>query len=361
MGKGYFFFNNMKDLHFGKLKIGGDNRVVIIAEVADSHNGSMQMAKALVDAAKEAGADVVKFQLHLPDVEMVPGSINMWDGPLYDILKRNLFTSEMHKEIMDYCEKVGIEYLCTPFCPTSVDVLESLGVKAFKTGSGELANLPQHRKLAKISAETGKPVIVSTGMSTMEEIHDTVRVYEQEGAKENLVLMNCTSEYPPNDYSHARLGFIRRLHDQFGVIVGQSDHTMDNYTVLAAVALGAKIVEKHFTLSRKMRGPDHFIALEPHMLAELISGIRKIEVGLGDEKKITEEESVVRDWAFHSVVASTFIKQGEILTLENLMPKRPGRGIPAKFLDPMFSGQLIGRRAKRHLMPNTILQWSDIE
>ena len=351
----------MKELNFGKLKIGENHPVVVIAEVADSHGGSMELAKALVDAAYESGADVVKFQLHLPDVEMVPGSIQMWDGPLYDILKRNLFTPEMHKEIMDYCEKVGIEYLCTPFCPTSVDVLESLGVKAFKTGSGELANLPQHRKLAKISYETGKPVMVSTGMSTIEEVHDTVRVYEQEGAKENLVLMNCTSEYPPNDYSHTRLGVVRRLQDQFGVIVGQSDHTMDNYSVFASVALGAKVVEKHFTLSRKMRGPDHFISMEPRMLKDFVEGIRKIEAGLTDEKIVTQEEGVVRDWAFHSVVASTFIRQGEVLTSDNLMPKRPGRGIPAKFLDQMFSGQLLGRRAKRDLLPNDILQWADVE
>ena len=332
---------------------------MIIAEIADSHNGSVTQAKALVDAAKEAGADVAKFQIHLPDIEMVPGKVQMWDGDLYEILKRNLFTPEMHKEMMNYCEKVGIEYLCTPFCPAAVDILNDLGVKAFKTGSGEITNLPHHRKLAKISAKTGKPVIVSTGMCTLEEIADTVKVYEEEGAKENLVLTNCTSEYPPNNYSHANLGLIKRLRDEFSVIVGQSDHTMDNYTAYAAVALGAKVIEKHFTLSRKQRGPDHFIALEPAMLKELVDGIRKVEVSLGDQKTISKEEQVVRDWAFHSVVVSRDIKKGEILSLKNLIPKRPGSGIEAKFLDKNFSDKLLGKKAKRNLPKNTILTWSD--
>lgn len=349
----------MRDLQFGKLRIGGNNKVAVIAEIADSHNGSVETAKKLVDAAKAAGADIAKFQIHLPDIEMVPGSIYMWDGPLYDILKRNLFTPLMHKEMMDYCERAGIEYLCTPFCPTSVDVLEDMGVKAFKTGSGELANLPHHRKIARISARTGKPVFVSTGMSTWEEIRDTVRVYKEEGAHENLALMNCTSEYPPNDYSHANLGLIKRLEVEFGVWAGQSDHTMDNYTAYAAVALGAKIVEKHFTLSRNQKGPDHFISLEPHMLKDLVDGIRKIEVALGSEKVISKEEQVVRDWAFHSVITARDIRAGEAMTVENLIPKRPGSGISAKYLDPMYSQALLGRRARRDLPKDTILQWSD--
>ncbi len=351
----------MKEIQFGKLKIGDNNPVVIIVEIADSHNGSLETAKEMIDVAKEAGADVVKFQLHLPDIEMVSGSIQMWDGSLYDILKRNLFTPEMHKEMMDYCDKVGIEYLCTPFCPTAVDILNDLGVKAFKTGSGELTNLPQHRKIAKISAKTGKPVIVSTGMSNWKEISDTVRVYEEEGAKNNLILMNCTSAYPPTNYSTLNLGFIKKLQETFGVWTGQSDHTMDNYTAYASVVFGAKLIEKHFTLSRDQDGPDHKISLEPHMVKDLVDGIRKIEVALGSERKVFDEEQPVRDWAFHSVIASRDIKAGEALTLENLIPKRPGSGIEAKYLDKMYSHKLINKKAKGDLPKNTILQWSDIE
>ncbi len=365
----------MTPLSFGKLTI-GQGRVVVIAEIADSHNGSMDAAKALARAAKDAGADVAKFQLHLVGAnevdgknEMIPSSINMWDGPLYDILQRNLFTVEMHKEIKAYCEEIGIEYLCTPFCTTGVDVLNDIGVTAFKTGSGELDNLPQHRRLAQIAASTGKPVIVSTGMSKWEEIADTVKVYEEEGAKDKLVLMNCTSEYPPKDYSHANLGVMGKLRDEFGVLVGQSDHTTDNYTVFAAVALGATVVEKHFTLDRNQKGPDHFIALEPAMLKELVEGIRKIEVALGTEKRISAEEQVVRDWAFHSATVFKDIKEGEAFTLENLIERRPRvmevdgkkvEGVPSKYMDPLYADKLIGKKAARDLPKDTLLTWEDV-
>jgi|TARA_Y100000310_G_scaffold344034_1_gene454667 N-acetylneuraminate synthase len=351
----------MKELQFGKLKIGENNPTVVIAEIADSHNGDIETAKKMVDEIKKAGAHVAKFQIHLPDIEMVEGKVKMWDGDLYEILNRNLFTSEMHKEMMNYCEKVGIEYLCTPFCPTAVDVLNDLGVKAFKTGSGEVTNLPHHRKIAKISAKTGKPAIVSTGMSTLDEIAETVKVYEEEGAKENLILTNCTSEYPPEDYSHANLGLIKKMQDEFGVWVGQSDHTIDNYTAYAAVALGAKVIEKHFTLSRDQDGPDHKISLEPHMLKDLVEGVKKIEVGLGSERTVSKDEQVVRDWAFHSIVAEKDIKKGEELTLDNLIPKRPGSGIEAKYLDSLYSDKLLGKHAKKDLPKNTILKWEDIE
>ncbi|OGW74324.1 MAG: hypothetical protein A3J72_07160 [Nitrospirae bacterium RIFCSPHIGHO2_02_FULL_40_19] len=351
----------MEEITFGKLKISKDSLTLLIAEIADSHNGKVETAKKMIKEIKQAGANVAKFQLHLPDVEMVPGSIQMWDGPLYDILKKNLFTPEMHREIMAYCEEIGLEYLCTPFCPAAVDILDEMGVKAFKTGSGELTNLPLQRKIAKISAKTGKPAIVSTGMSKWEEIAETVKVYEEEGAKSNLILMNCTSEYPPNDYSHANLGLIPRFREEFGVWVGQSDHTVDNYTAYAAVALGAKVIEKHFTLDRNQKGPDHAISLEPAMLKELVEGIRKIEVGSGAERRVSKEEQVVRDWAYHSVVAAKNIKAGEILSLDNLMPKRPGSGIEAKYLDPLYSDKLLGKRAKNDLPKDTILKWEDVE
>lgn len=359
----------MTTLKFGKLTIGGA-KTIIIAEIADSHNGDIKTAKKLVEEAKKAGVDVAKFQIHLPDVEMAgPRSLVMWNGDLYDILKRNLFTPAMHQAMMKHCDKVGIEYLCTPFCPAAVDILNDLGVKAFKTGSGELANLPHHRKLAKISARTGKPVIVSTGMSTWEEIRETVRIYEEENAKENLVLMNCTSEYPPDDYSHMNLGVIAKLRDEFGVWVGQSDHAHENYTALAAAAvtMGAKLIEKHFTLSRKQKGPDHFIALEPVMLKNLVDGVRATEVALGQTKLISKVEQVVRDWAFHSVIIDRSVKKGEEVTLKNVRPARPGpsyknwRGIPAKYLDELYSHQLLGKIFKKDFPKNYRLRWQDLE
>lgn len=363
----------MKTVKLGNAEIGGP-RTVIVAEIAVSHNGDMTTAKRLVDEAKKAGADVAKFQLHLADTEMIPNSIMMWGGPLYDILLETHFTPEQHKEVMEYCEKVGIEYFCTPFCTEAVDVLNDIGVKGFKTGSGELDNLPQHRRLARISAKTGKPVIVSTGMCLWDEIADTVKVYEEEGAKENLVLTNCTSEYPPNDYSHANLGLIPKIQKEFGVWVGQSDHTMDNYTAYAAVALGAKVIEKHFTLDRKQKGPDHSISLEPHMLKDLVDGVRKIEVALGDEKVISKEEQVVRDWAFHSVTTITGLTKGEEITEETiekkLLERRPrimereGKkvtGIPSKYLDPLYRDKLIGKKLTRDLAGDMLVTWDDVE
>src|SRR3989344_1289964 len=358
----------MKILKFGKLTIGGP-RTIVIAEVADSHNGDIKTAKKLVEEAKKAGADVAKFQIHLPEVEMAgPGALVMWDGDLYDILKRNLFTPAMHKEMIKHCAKVGIEYLCTPFCPAAVDILNDLGVKAFKTGSGELANLPHHRKIARISASTGKPVIVSTSMSTWEEIRETVRGYEEENAKENLALMNCTSEYPPNDYSHLNLGVIGKLRDEFGVWVGQSDHAHKNYVALAAAAvtMGAKLIEKHFTLSRQQKGPDHAISLEPGMLKDLVDGVRATELALGVTKMISKEEQVVRDWAFHSVIVDRSVKKGEAVTVKNVRPARPGPsyknwgGIQAKYLDDLYSHQLLGKTFKKNLPKNHRLRWSDL-
>lgn len=364
----------MKPLKFGNLVIGGP-KTIVIAEIADSHNGDIRVAKKLVEEAKRSGADVAKFQIHLPDVEMAgPKSLVMWDGDLYDILKRNLFTPDMHREMMRHCDKVGIEYLCTPFCPQAVDLLNDLGVKAFKTGSGELANLPHHRKLAKISAKRGVPVIVSTGMSKWEEIKETVSVYEEEGAKKNLVLMNCTSEYPSNNYKQLNLSLIPKLRDEFGVIVGQSDHVSEHYTALAsaAVALGAKLIEKHFTLSRKQKGPDHFISLEPAMLRELVDGVHAVEVALGNKKLISKDEQVVRDWAFHSVIVDRDVKKGEKVAPAdvsgegNVRPARPGptyknwNGIPAKFIDKRYVKKLAGKKFKKDFSKNYRLRWSDV-
>ncbi|MCD4762104.1 N-acetylneuraminate synthase family protein [bacterium] len=350
----------MKNMKIGKMKIGKNKPVAVIAEIADSHNGRLGTAKKMVDEIKKAGGRIAKFQIHLPDIEMVPGSINMWDGPLYDILKKNLFTPEMHKKIMNYCDKVGIEYICTPFCPDAVDILNKMGVKAFKTGSGELTNLPMQRKIAKICSHSGKVAIVSTGMSNWKEIFETVEVYKDEGAKDLLLLMNCTSEYPPGDYSQINLGRIKKMENEFNVLVGQSDHTVDNYTAFASVAMGARIIEKHFTLNRKQSGPDHKISLEPDMFKDLIDGVKKIEVSLGNKKNITNEEKIIRNWAYHSVVVKKDIREGEILTINNLIPKRPGTGIEAKYLDKKYSHKLLGKKANKNLQKNTILKWKDI-
>ena len=343
---------------FGKLAINKESHTLIVAEFSDGHEGDLEHAKKLVDAARASGADVVKFQMHFPEVEMVPG-VKMWAGDLQDILKKVWFSPEKHVEIIRYCKEKGIQYLCTPFSPKAVDVLNELGVDGFKTGSGEVYNLPFHRKIAKISGATGKPVFVSTGMCTMKELAETVSVYKEEGA--HFMLMNCTSEYPIKDYTHVRLALIPKLKRKFGVWVGQSDHTTDNYTGFASVALGAKVIEKHFTLDRAGTFPDDFMSLDPAMMKDFVEGVRKIEAAVSiSNKKVLKEEKEVRSWAFHSVVTDADLKAGDSITEANVRTARPGWGIPAKYMDKKYSAELFGKKVKKDIPKNAILQWEDV-
>lgn len=332
----------------GKFSIGEKEPVRMIAEIADSHNGKMETAKQLILAAKESGADIVKFQLHLPDVEMIPGSIQMWDGPLYDILKNNLLTIEQHQELKEFCEQNDIMYLCTPFCATAAELLDKIGVNSFKIGSGELTNLPMLIRIAKKK----KTMIVSTGMSEWSEIKQTVQVVKKENCP--LILMNCTSEYPPK-YEDINLGLIKKMEQEFEIPVGHSDHSPDIYTALAAVALGAKIIEKHFTLDKTQKGPDHFISLEPDGLRKLVTGIRQIEKALGAEKKVHADERPVREWALHSVVAARDIPAEKIVAVDDLIMKRPGTGIPAR--DWL---KVIGKKTARLIKENELISWEDL-
>ncbi|HEY4499725.1 MAG TPA: N-acetylneuraminate synthase family protein [Candidatus Paceibacterota bacterium] len=348
----------MQELTLGKLKIGQDTPVVIIAELSDGHTGSLEKAKELAKAAKDAGVDVLKVQMHFPDVEMTSG-VKMWAGDLQDILKDVWFSPEKHAALKKYCEEIGIQYLCTPFSPKAIDVLNEIGVDGFKTGSGEIYNLPFHRKIAKLSAQTGKPILISTGMCTMEELAEIVSIHKEEGS--NFLLMNCTSEYPIKDYSHVRLGLIPVLKEKFEVMIGQSDHTTEIYTTLAAVALGARVIEKHFTLDRNGPFPDDFMSLDPAMMKELVSSVRKIEQALQvKEKNVLPEEQEIRSWAFHSVVSHIDLKKDDVITLENARPARPGWGIPAKYLDQKYSKELLGRKINKNIPKNTVIKWEDI-
>ncbi|PIP73769.1 MAG: CMP-N-acetylneuraminic acid synthetase [Candidatus Lloydbacteria bacterium CG22_combo_CG10-13_8_21_14_all_47_15] len=350
----------MKEVfNIGALRVGENYPAIIIAELSDGHMGSFEKAQQLVGAAKDAGADVVKFQMHFPEREMISG-VKMWAGDLQDILKRVWFSPNNHERIMEYCASIGIEYLCTPFSFEAVDTLERMGVHSFKTGSGEICNLPFHRKLAKISARTGKPVFISTGMCTMAELEETIALYTEEGA--NFLLMNCTSEYPINDYVHLRLGLIPVLREKFRVMVGQSDHSTEIYSSLAAIALGAKVIEKHFTLDRNGPFPDDGMCLDPRMMRELVDAVRKVEKAIeGNEKIVLPEEAEIRSWAFHSVVSDRNLKKGELITLANVRPARPGSGIPAKYLDETYFHELENKRCKTDIPKDTVITWEDLE
>lgn len=330
--------------------VGPKQPCFIIAEGCDNHLGNMDTAKEMIRQAKACGADAIKFQHHLPDEEMlrdgVPMSAN-FNMPLYEFLQRYALTLDQHKELKRYCDELGIIYLCTPFSKKAAIEINML-VPAFKIGSGELTDLPTLKVIARI----GKPMILSSGMSVFEEIDETINTLRP--INDQLMLMNCTSEYPPK-YEDINLGVIKQMESRYQVPIGHSDHTPDIYTCFGAVAMGAKLLEKHLILDRRQPGPDQSVSIEPYELYQLVNGVRKIETAMGGEKKINELEKPIRSWAHRSIVTLKDIPAGTILTEEFLWTKRPGTGIPAKYLD-----QILGKRASRDLIKDYLVKWEDI-
>ncbi len=333
-------------------KVGAGQPVLVIAEACDNHMGDMAVAREMIRRARLAGADAIKFQHHLPDEEMLP-DVPMSDNfeePLYEFLKRNALTLGQHRELKSHCESVGITYLCTPFSWKAAEEINALGVTAFKIGSGEMTDIPTLTRIAGF----GKPMIVSTGMATFEEIDRTYEALVDAGAP--LVLMNCISEYPPA-YEDVNLGVIGRMIERYGrAVIGHSDHTPDLYTCFAAVALGARVVEKHVILDKRTPGPDQSVSIDFRDLGQLVDGIRKVEAAMGDTKAVHGREESIREWAFRSVVSTRAIEADETLTQDMVWSKRPGTGIPAHRM-----GELIGRKACRDIPANTLLKWSDLE
>lgn len=329
-----------------------NNSVYIIAEGCDNHMGDMDVAKDMCLKSKLAGADCIKFQHHLPDEEMlkdVPMSSN-FNIPLYDFLKKYALTLDNHIELMDYCDDIGIQYLCTPFSLKAALELDEIGVCGFKIGSGEMTDIPSLTKIA----ELGKPMIISTGMCDLNEIKRTYDAILPINNK--LAFTNCLSEYPPK-YGDLNLNVIGRMKKMFPkAIIGHSDHTPDLYTSFAAVTLGANIIEKHVIIDKKIPGPDQSVSIDFHDLYHLVDGIRKIEVSLGDTKKVHENELTIRQWAFRSIVSVKKIKKGEIITEDMIWSKRPGTGIPSYKMD-----QIVGKVAKRDIDENILLKWDDFE
>jgi sialic acid synthase SpsE len=295
---------------------------------------------------------VIKYQMHIPSSEMIPNKIQFWGGSLDNILEHYNLNVSDHKKLIKHCENIGIQYLCTPFCAEAVRILDDLGVVGFKTGSGELTNF----QIMKAIADTNKPVIVSTGMSSEQEIKDTVEFLN--GLNVEFMLTNCTSIYPA-PYRSINLRLIEELRNKFNVWVGHSDHTPNIWTALGAVGMGAKLIEKHFTLNRHLRGPDSAVSLEPNELKQMIEGIRIIDEAKGSGvKEIQDQEQQVREWAHHSVVALRDIHEGVVLTPELIGVKRPGTGIPAANLENLLCG---GSIALKFIPKDTILSWSDIK
>lgn len=334
-------------------KVGPGNPCFVIAEAGVNHNGSLDLALRLVDAAAEAGANAVKFQTFradktatrlAPKAEYQKRTTGAPESH-FEMLKRLELSSEDHRALAAHCAGMGLTFLSSPFDEESADLLESLDVPAFKVPSGELTNLPFLRYLAR----KGRPLIISTGMATLGEVQAAVAAVKDVGCGE-LSLLHCVSNYPaaPADANLRAMGTMTAA---FGVPVGYSDHTAGSEVSLAAVALGACIIEKHFTLDRSLPGPDHQASSEPAELAALVSGIRKVEAAMGDgEKQSAASEFDTARVARRSLVAAATIPQGSRLTMDMVAARRPGTG-----LAPDRVGELLDRIALREIADGTIL------
>lgn len=319
--------------------------VLIIAEAGVNHNGDIQLAKRLAEEAKKAGADCVKFQTFRAEAlvtadgekaEYQKEQTGSGESQLA-MLKKLELTQEEFLELKEYCEEIQISFLSTAFDMESQKFLESLKPFCYKVPSGEITNYPY----LKVIGETGRDVILSTGMCELSEVEEAVKVLKENGAGK-IVLLHCTTEYPA-PIEDVNLKAMRTLAEHFGTKVGYSDHTEGIEVPVAAVAMGASVIEKHFTLDRTMEGPDHKASLEPEELAEMVQAIRKVELALGsDKKQVTKREAANRKVARKSIVAARDIQAGEIFTEENLTVKRPGDG-----LSPMKWKEVLGKAALR--------------
>ncbi|MBI4333138.1 MAG: N-acetylneuraminate synthase family protein [Chloroflexi bacterium] len=332
--------------------IGEDHPPFVIPEIGINHEGSFEKAKKMIADAHRAGAECVKFQSHVVEDEMVPEAKKIIPGnateSIYAIMERCSLTEEEERKLKQYAEKMGMIYLCTPFSRAAADRLERLGVVAYKIGSGECNNYP----LVEHIASFRKPVILSTGMNDLGSIARSVGILERAGAP--YALLHCTSMYP-TPYDKVRLGALADLKSRFPeAVLGLSDHSLGNYTCFAAISLGASILEKHFTSSRRWPGPDVPISMTPAELKDLVNGSKAIHQSLGGHKTILSEEKPTIDFAYASVVAIKDIKKGERFTVDNTWVKRPGTGIPAVHL-----GKILGRRASRNIDSDTLISRQD--
>ena len=303
-------------------KIGLDHTPLVIAEIGINHEGDYKKACQMIDDAVAVGCECVKFQCHVVEDEMIPNDVipGNADESIWDIMERCALTEKEERALMDYCKEKGVIYLSTPFSRVAADRLESMGVSAFKIGSGECNNYP----LVKHISQFGKPVIISTGMNSLESIGKSVKILRK--YKVPYALLHCTSMYP-TPYNKVRLGALAHLQNAFpDAVLGLSDHSISNYPCLGAVALGASILERHFVSDMNWPGPDVEISMDPPSLKELIAGSRILFDCRGGNKSILSEEQPTIDFAYASVVSISRINQGEVFTKDNLWVKRPGTG-----------------------------------
>lgn len=319
--------------------------VTIIAEAGVNHNGSLEMAKEMARVAKECGADIVKYQTAVPELvvskfaekaEYQKQTTDAAESQL-EMIRKLHFSFEAHKELKEYCDSIGIQYLSAPFDVPSVKFLGTLGLPLLKIPSGEITNLPYLEAMAAQKT----PVLLSTGMSTLDEITDALGLLDDGGCPE-VTILHCNTQYP-TPYEDANLTAMIELYDQFGLPVGLSDHTPGWECDVAATVLGAQVIEKHFTLDKSLPGPDQKASLDPAEFAAMVLAVRHAEAALGDgHKHLTASEAPNKAIARKSIVAARPIKAGEVFTTENLLTKRPGDGI-----SPMLWYTVLGQTAKR--------------
>ncbi len=337
-----------------KRRIGLAYPPFVIAEIGINHEGSMAKAKRMIRDAKNAGAECVKFQVHVIDDEMIPEAKKVIPGnakeSIWNIMSRCAFSERQDRELKEYAESLGLIYLSTPFSRAGADRLEKMGVAAYKIGSGECNNYPLIEHIARFR----KPIILSTGMNDIKSVKKSVAIFRK--YKVPFALLNCTSMYPtPHD--KVRLGSIADLRKAFpDAVLGQSDHSLGNYTCFAAAALGGSILEKHFTSDKRWPGPDVSISVDPNELKDLIIGSRAIFDALKGGKAILKEEKPTIDFAYACVVTIAPIGKGEKFTEKNIWVKRPGTG---EIKADGFKA-VLGKRASRTLAPDIQLRRSDI-
>ena len=348
----------MKKVKVSNKLIGEEEPCFIIAEAGVNHNGDVNLAKKLIDIAKDAGVDAVKFQTFKAE-NVVTKNAEKAEyqketaaiGELqYDMIKKLELTEEDFKELADYAKKKDIIFLSSPFDRESVDLLDEISVPAYKVPSGEITNFP----LLKHIAKKGKPIILSTGMATLGEIEDALRVIREVGV-DDVVLLHCVTSYPAK-IEDVNLRVIETLKHAFKLSVGFSDHTHGITVPIAAVSLEAVVIEKHFTLDNNLPGPDHKSSLEPDELKEMVVAIRDVEKALGDGiKRPTKEEEEIKKVARRSIVAKVDILEGTVITEDMLNIKRPGTGIsPSKLND------VLRKKAIKNIKKDEILKWNDI-
>ena len=340
--------------NIGKRKISSKHKPLIICELGINHNGSLSLAKKMVDIAYKNGAEVIKNQSHILDEEMIGEAKKIKPlnakTSIYNVIKKNLMKFEDEIKLMKYVKNKGMIYLSTPFSSKAADQLYKLGVSAFKIGSGECNNIPFLKKILRFK----KPIILSTGMNDLDSIKRSVRVIEK--AKVKYALLHCKSEYPAN-YKNLRLDFLGTLRKHFPKAeIGYSDHSIGVLPSISAMAKGANIIEKHFTDNKKRQGPDIICSMDPKELKLLKKAADVIHYSNGADKKISKKEKSTAKFAFASVVSLTNIEKGELFSKKNIWVKRPGTGyFPAhKYY------KLIGKKAKRFIKSDNFISKRDV-